>query len=96
LIVRGAGVPDCAAPGGRLSTGMTSMRGVGDRWLAGEPVDGVRFAHHDRVEITGGALDGARGTIALLVGLVPEPSYLVSRGAAGDVKVRQSSLRPAT
>jgi hypothetical protein len=73
---------------------MSEMRGVGDRWLAGQEVPGVRFAHHDPVEITAGPHDGARGTIALLIGLVPEPSYLVALGARGDVRVRQSLLRP--
>jgi hypothetical protein len=72
---------------------MTEMRGLGDRWLAGEEVPGVRFAHHDAVEIATGPHAGARGTIALLIGLSPEPSYLVTLGAPGEVRVRQSLLR---
>jgi hypothetical protein len=72
---------------------MSEMRGVGDRWLAGQEVPGVRFAHHDAVEITSGPHNGARGTIALLIGLSPEPSYLVSLGTGGDLRVRQSLLR---
>jgi hypothetical protein len=53
----------------------------------------VSFAHHDAVEITAGQFAGARGIIALLVALTPDPVYLVGLGALGDVRVRQSSLR---
>ena len=74
---------------------MTPNQGVGDRWLAGEAVDGVCYALHDAVEITGGPLDGERGTIALLMGLSPEPSYLVMLAGRRDVRVRQSALRRA-
>jgi hypothetical protein len=72
---------------------MSEMRGAGDRWLAGREVPGVRFAHHDGVEVVAGSYVGARGTIALLIGLSPEPSYLVALGPGGDVRVRQSQLR---
>ena len=72
---------------------MSSMRGVGDRWLAGEQVPGVQFGHHDAVEVAGGAHDGARGVIALLIALSPEPRYLVTLGATGDVRLAQSRLR---
>ena len=69
-------------------------RGAGDRWLAGEPVDDVRFGHHATVEIVGGRFDGARGRVELLTALAPEPQFLVELAdGSGTVKVRQSSLR---
>jgi hypothetical protein len=71
------------------------MRGAGDRWLAGEAIEGVTFGLHDRVQVVGGTFDGAVGSIALLIGLSPEPSYLVSLGERGDVRVRQAELHPA-
>lgn len=72
------------------------MRGIGDRWLAGEPVEGVELEHGAAVEVAGGALDGRRGTIALLIAVRPEPAYLVAlAGGGGDVRVRQSALRRA-
>lgn len=74
---------------------MTPIQGIGDRWLAGEAIDGVHFALHDAVELVGGPLDGERGTISLLMGLAPEPSYLVSVGSGRDVRLRQSALRRA-
>lgn len=72
---------------------MTPHRGLGDRWLAGEAVDGVAFALHDAVEVVAGPLDGERGSITLLMGLSPEPSYLVTLAGGRDVRMRQSALR---
>ena len=74
---------------------MTPIQGVGDRWLAGESIPGVEFALHDAVELVGGPLDGERGSIALLMSLAPEPSYLVSLGDGRDVRQRQAALRRA-
>lgn len=68
-------------------------RGAGDRWLAGERVDGVAFAHHQRVRVTSGRFEGQVGTIALLMAIEPEPVYLVSLGAGmGEARVRQGAL----
>jgi hypothetical protein len=69
------------------------VRGVGDRWLADERVDGVRFAHHARVVVAEGARAGARGSVRLLLAVSPEPLYLVELDAGGDLRVRQSRLR---
>jgi hypothetical protein len=67
--------------------------GTGDRWMAGEAIPGVAFAMHARVRIVGGSRDGQTGSVALLVGLAPEPGYLVTLDGGGDLKVRQSALR---
>lgn len=72
---------------------MTQEPGIGDRWLAGESVPGVEYALHDAVEVVAGPFDGERGTISLLIGLTPEPAYLVTLAARRDVRVRQSALR---
>lgn len=70
--------------------------GIGDRWLRGEAVPGVAFALHDRVAIAGGSRDGQVGTVALLLAVAPHPLYLVTLDdGAGELKVRQSSLRLA-
>jgi hypothetical protein len=70
-----------------------SLRGLGDRWLAGDAVDGVAFLQHARVSVIAGARLGAHGTVMLLLDLEPEPVYLVALDSGSDVKVRQSSLR---
>jgi hypothetical protein len=68
--------------------------GLGDRWLAGERIPGVAFAHNERVEIAEGRFGGRAGTVLLLMATTPEPRYLVGLGSGGgDVRVRQSQLR---
>lgn len=71
-----------------------SVRGLGDRWLAGDAIPGVAFAHNQSVEILTGTHAREHGTIALLLRVEPEPVYLVALGAGrGDVRVAQSALR---
>ncbi|MDB4907866.1 MAG: hypothetical protein JWO05_2650 [Gemmatimonadetes bacterium] len=71
-----------------------TVRGAGDRWLAGESLPGVEFAHHQEVEVMLGASEGRRGRIALLLALEPTPVYLVEfHESGGTAKVRQSYLR---
>lgn len=71
-----------------------TIRGLGDRWLAGDAVPGVMFAHNEAVEILTGSRAQQRGTIALLLGVEPEPVYLVALSdGRGDVRLRQSELR---
>jgi hypothetical protein len=71
-----------------------TIRGLGDRWLAGDAVPGVAFAHNETVEILAGSRAQQRGTIALLLGVEPEPVYLVALSdGRGDVRLRQSELR---
>jgi hypothetical protein len=69
------------------------LRGVGDRWMAGERVDGVTFGPRAPVEITGGAHAGTRAVVALLADVREEPVYLVELDAGGVARVRQSWLR---
>lgn len=68
--------------------------GAGDRWLDGDAVEGVRFAHKQPVEIVGGSRDGQRGRILLLIALEPEPTYLVMLEIGTEIRVRQSALAP--
>ncbi|MEO7455673.1 MAG: hypothetical protein ABIY52_05380 [Gemmatimonadaceae bacterium] len=68
------------------------LRGSGDRWLAGERLDGVAFAHHARVLVKSGAFEGKHGLVALLLGLGNDPLYIVKLSGGADVRVRQSSL----
>jgi hypothetical protein len=66
---------------------------MGDRWLAGEPIDGVELELNARVRITAGPHAGETGTIAFLMNLEGDPLYLVELSAGtGDLRVRQSAL----
>ena len=70
-----------------------SIRGLGDQWLAGEPIDGVKLELNARVRITSGSHAGKTGSIAFLMNLDADPLYLVELSAGtGDVRVRQSAL----
>jgi len=70
------------------------MRGLGDRWLAGERIDGVSFQRHDAVEVMMGRYEGEAGRIELLMDLEPEARYLVKLASEERmVPVTQSSLR---
>jgi hypothetical protein len=69
-------------------------RGLGDRWLAGIAIEDVLFAHHDAVSIAEGPYSGESGSVVLLTGIRPQPTYLVELGSGrGTVRVRQSELR---
>jgi len=71
-------------------------RGLGDRWLAGDAIPGVTFARNAAVSITDGPYSGESGSISLLVGIRPQPTYLVELGSGrGNIRVRQSELSPA-
>jgi hypothetical protein len=71
-------------------------RGLGDRWLAGDAIEGVLFARNDAVIVSDGPNSGERGTILLLMGIRPQPTYLVELGSGrGEVRLRQSELRAA-
>jgi hypothetical protein len=70
------------------------IRGVGDRWLAGEKIEGVEFALHARVRITEGRHAGKTGIVAFLMNLDDDPMYLVELTAGtGDVRVRETALK---
>ena len=71
-----------------------TIRGLGDRWLAGGELEGIAYELHAPVEIVGGSLDGRTGVVTLLMGPGDDPLYLVRLGSSeGDVRVRQSALR---
>jgi hypothetical protein len=71
-----------------------SVRGIGDRWLAGDVIEGVSMRRHDAVQIVAGRHEGQPGLIELLMDLQPEARYLVKLDQGGRlVPVNQSALR---
>ena len=69
-----------------------TLRGLGDRWLAGEALDGVTFGQGDRVV----APDGHAGRVLLLMSGPPDPLYLVELdGVPRPRRMRQSALAAA-
>jgi hypothetical protein len=73
-----------------------SVRGLGDRWLAGDAIDGVAFAHHEAVVLRAGPHAGSPGRVLLLASGPPDPHYLVRvDGEPRPLRVRQSELAHA-
>lgn len=71
--------------------------GLGDRWLAGEPIEGVTFGPGDAVLVRTGRAAGGIGRVRLLLSPPPDPRYLVEITAGGaSVRVRQSELEHTT
>lgn len=71
-----------------------TLRGIGDRWLAGEEIDGVSYHRHDTVDILDGKHEGKTGRIELLMDVGPEARYLVKLEPDGRlVPVGESALR---
>lgn len=72
------------------------ISGLGDRWLAGEHMDGVDFGPGDAVKVGSGRGSGGMGRVRLLLGPGPDPRFLVELVDGTTVKVRQSDLEHAT
>ena len=73
---------------------VSDIRGLGDRWLDGEPIDGVDFPLHARVMLTLGRHAGKTGTVAFLMNLDEDPLYLVElKDGSGDLRVRGGGMR---
>lgn len=72
-----------------------NLRGLGDRWLHGEPLDGIAFGPADHVRVRDGKHAGQGGRILLLMGGPPDPLYLLDLDdEGGPARVRQSALAP--
>jgi hypothetical protein len=66
-----------------------------DAWMAGSTPEGVEFRLNDSVEILAGPRRGMKGAIVSLVGLEPEPRYLVETVSGEDNEEFQQTLRAA-
>jgi hypothetical protein len=65
-----------------------------ERWMTGDFPEGVKFGPRAPVEIRHGVRRGT-GSVVGLVGLEPEPRYLVELSSGERVEVRQFSLQDA-
>jgi hypothetical protein len=67
--------------------------GVEEQWMAGQGPVGVELALHDPVEIIGGQERGRHGSVVSLLGVEPEPRYLVEFDSGQYTEVFQTLLR---
>ena len=68
---------------------------VVDAWMVGSLPDAVEFRPNDAVAVVAGPRRGAKGVVIALVGLEPEPRYLVATGSGEDIEESQRTLRGA-
>ena len=76
---------------GGTPAGARRTPGLGDRWLAGEALPGVRFGFQDAVRVRDGAHAGRTGRVLLLARVTPEVEYVVAIDG-GEVRVREGQL----
>jgi hypothetical protein len=69
--------------------------GLGDRWLRGDPLDGVAFGPQAAVQVIAGPHQGRRGVVRLLLGIAPQPVYVVTLETGARCKIAQDALQPA-
>jgi hypothetical protein len=68
---------------------------VSESWMANDLPDGVAFEINHSVEIVSGTFRGKGGAVISLLGLEPEPRYLVELGSGQDVEAWQRMLKSA-
>jgi hypothetical protein len=66
-----------------------------ERWFANDLPEGVAFEINHSVEIVSGPFRGKGGAVISLLGLEPEPRYLVELGSGQDVEAWQRVLKSA-
>ena len=71
---------------------VSAPTGLGDRWLAGEAVEGVAFGPGQQVTFARGPRAGERATVLLLVAVQPAPTYRVRTASGDELHVRQPAL----
>jgi hypothetical protein len=68
---------------------------IGQAFLDHTPIPGVLFEHNDYVRISGGAHAGKSGSLVTVLGLEPEPKFLLELESGFDVEVMQSHIKHA-
>lgn len=66
-----------------------------ERWMAGEFPADVKFGLNAAVEVRLRPPYGAKGAVIALLGLEPEPRYLVELASGDEIEARQSNLQEA-
>lgn len=63
-----------------------------DRWMAGELPPGVHFKLNESVRVVAGWHGGMSGSVIALLGLEPEPQYLIELGSGQTIEEFQRTL----
>jgi hypothetical protein len=68
---------------------------VANQWMAGEILPGVTFSLNQPVHVEAGSGSRKSGSVISLLGVEPEPKYLVELGSGAHIEVFQQLLRAA-
>ena len=61
-------------------------------FLSHTSISGVAYEHNDFVLVVSGAHAGSKGSLASLISLTPEPTYILELESGFDVEIKQSEL----
>jgi hypothetical protein len=73
----------------------TRSADFGQAFLWREYIVGVEYEHNDHVEVVSGSHQGESGNLIALVGLQPEPEFVLEAESGQDIQVLQSSIARA-
>ena len=65
---------------------------LAQNFLDHTPIHGVEYEHNDFVRIVKGAYAGKSGSLVSVLGLEPEPQFVLELESGFDVEVFQSEL----
>ncbi|MBB6341947.1 hypothetical protein HNP49_002115 [Pseudomonas fluvialis] len=61
-------------------------------FLSHTPISGVAYQHNDFVLVVSGAHAGSKGSLASLISLSPEPTFILELESGFDVEIKKSEL----
>jgi len=75
---------------------MSNSAEIGNAWLTGEAIPGVRFLLNDAVQIVRGVHAGMHGSVVSLIATWPTVTFIVETSRGEDVTVCQDDLAAST
>ena len=68
---------------------------IAQAFLNHTPMPGVLFEHNDYVRIVDGPYAGQSGSLVTVIGLEPEPKFVLELESGFDVEILQSHIKHA-
>jgi transcription antitermination factor NusG len=74
---------------------MMRTRDIVQSFLNHTPISGVLFKHNDYIRVVDGPYAGQAGSLVTVIGLDPEPRFVVELESGADVEIMQSHVEYA-
>jgi len=68
---------------------------IAQAFLNHTPIKGVQFEHNDYVRIVAGSHAGQFGSLITVIGLEPEPKFVLELESGFDIEIMQSQIKYA-